>query len=187
VPAYRPCTAPNDTHGAPLAFPSCNPPALASDYLTIGTSSIGSIRADVIPGNPATPANEADVHLATSVTDVRDKVSGADYGGELQASLPIRITDKDNAPSVGGPNRSGTVSDASFEATVPCTPTADPAIGSSCALATTANSVMPGAVKEGNRSIWALDGVSVFDGGNDGLASTTGDNTLFARQGVFVP
>lgn len=186
VPAYRPCTAPNDTHGVPLAFPSCNPPALASDYLTIGTGSIGSIRTDVVPGNPATPANEADVRLAISVTDVLDKTTLADYGGQLQASLPVRITDKDNAPSVGGPNRSGTVSDASFPATVPCTPTADPAIGSSCALVTTANSVMPGAVKEGNRSIWALDGVLVFDGGADGLASTAG-NTLFERQGVFVP
>ena len=27
VPAYEPCTAPNRTHGPPLAFPSCAPPA----------------------------------------------------------------------------------------------------------------------------------------------------------------
>jgi hypothetical protein len=29
--------------------------------------------------------------------------------------------------------------------------------------------------------------VRVYDGGADGLASTTGDNTLFAVQGVFAP
>jgi hypothetical protein len=29
--------------------------------------------------------------------------------------------------------------------------------------------------------------VQVFDGGPDGLAGTTSGNTLFERQGVFVP
>jgi Tol biopolymer transport system component len=187
VVAYRPCAAANDAHGAPLAFPSCAPPVQASDHLTIGAESIGSLRADVVPGNPATPQNEADVQLRVSVTDVRDKASLADYGGQLQASLPVRITDKDNPPAVGGPNRSATVSDTSLPATVPCAPTADAAIGSACTVTTTVNSLMPGAVKEGLRSIWALDGVRVFDGGADGVASTTGDNTLFETQGVFVP
>ena len=36
VPAYAQCTAPNRTHGPPLAFPSCNPPAPGSSLLTIG-------------------------------------------------------------------------------------------------------------------------------------------------------
>ncbi len=187
VIAYRPCAAANDAHGAPLAFPSCNPPVQASDHITIGAESIGSLRADVVPGNPATPQNEADVGLRVSITDVRDKASLADYNGQLQASLPVRITDKDNPPAVGGPNRSGTVSDSSLPATMACAPTADSAIGSACAVTTTVNSLMPGAVKEGLRSIWALDGVRVFDGGADGVASTTGDNTLFETQGVFVP
>ena len=31
VPAYAPCTTPNRVHGPPLAFGSCNPPALAGD------------------------------------------------------------------------------------------------------------------------------------------------------------
>jgi hypothetical protein len=42
-------------------------------------------------------------------------------------------------------------------------------------------------VVEGKRAIWELKAVDVFDGGADGQASTTGDNTLFERQGVFVP
>jgi hypothetical protein len=41
-------------------------------------------------------------------------------------------------------------------------------------------------VKEGVRSAWEMDRVEVYDGGSDGLASTSG-NTLFAVQGLFVP
>ena len=37
VPAYAPCAAPNRTHGPPLAFPSCNPPAQTSAQATVGT------------------------------------------------------------------------------------------------------------------------------------------------------
>jgi hypothetical protein len=29
--------------------------------------------------------------------------------------------------------------------------------------------------------------VKVYDCGSDGLASTTGDNTLFMDEGVFIP
>ncbi len=46
---------------------------------------------------------------------------------------------------------------------------------------------MPGTIKEGKRAIWQIGQVAVFDGGADGLASTGGGNTLFARQGIFVP
>jgi len=41
-------------------------------------------------------------------------------------------------------------------------------------------------VREGERAIWALQKLQVFDGGADGVASTA-PNTLFAVQGVFVP
>ena len=55
-----------------------------------------------------------------------------------------------------------------------------------CSVATSFDAVVPGSAQERKRSIWALDQVEVFDGGNDGLAATT-PNTLFAVQGVFVP
>lgn len=45
---------------------------------------------------------------------------------------------------------------------------------------------MPGVVKETRRSIWMMGQVQVFDGGADGVVSTS-PNTLFAKQGVFVP
>jgi hypothetical protein len=42
-------------------------------------------------------------------------------------------------------------------------------------------------VKEGNRSIWGLGQVEVYDGGADQDADTPADNTPFMKQGVFVP
>jgi hypothetical protein len=47
--------------------------------------------------------------------------------------------------------------------------------------------VLPGVVPQGRRSIWELGPIQVFDGGADGLASSSGDNTLFAEQGLFAP
>ena len=40
---------------------------------------------------------------------------------------------------------------------------------------------------EGDRAIWQLGQVQLFDGGVDGDAETAADNTLFATQGIFVP
>src|SRR3954466_11997378 len=37
VPSFKACAAPNRTHGAPLAFPSCNPPVQTSNFLTVGS------------------------------------------------------------------------------------------------------------------------------------------------------
>ena len=47
--------------------------------------------------------------------------------------------------------------------------------------------LIPGALVEFRRAIWALDQVKVYDGGPDEDAATTGDNSLFAVPGVFVP
>jgi hypothetical protein len=58
--------------------------------------------------------------------------------------------------------------------------------GSACTVSTTANAISPGAIAEGMRAVWEMGQVQVFDGGTDGLAATE-PNTLFAKQGVFVP
>ena len=44
----------------------------------------------------------------------------------------------------------------------------------------------PGVIKESSRAIWQTGQVEVLDGGPDGQVSTN-DNTVFMRQGVFVP
>ena len=190
VPAYAACSASNRTHGPPLAFGSCTPPQQTSTQLTVGTpdangqpaGSLGALRLAVVPGDPVTPADEADVNANLSLTDVRRRGTLADYGGELQAALAVRLTDAANGASQ---NEAATVSGLSFVITVPCAPTAG-AVGSSCSVATSFDAVVPGSAQERKRSIWALDQVKVFDGGGDGVASTT-PNTLFAVQGLFVP
>jgi hypothetical protein len=56
-----------------------------------------------------------------------------------------------------------------------------------CSVSTTANAVVPGALSGGKRTIWEVGQLEVQDGGADGVASTTDDNTPFAREGFFVP
>ena len=60
---------------------------------------------------------------------------------------------------------------------VPCTATDDRRLD----LLTSAETVVPGAVPEFKRSIWALDRVEVFDGGPDSDADTLNDNSLFCQ------
>jgi acyl-homoserine-lactone acylase len=183
--AYKPCTAPNRTHGAPLAVGSCSPPQQASSQLTVGTldsnrkaaNSVGSVRLDVAGGDPA------DVLIAVGMTDVRRKTGLADYSGELQAKLPLRITDRRNGDSLNEP---ATAAELDFAVTVPCVGTSDTSTGGACAVSTSAGAVMPGSVTAGARTIWQLGQIQVFDGGPDGDAETAG-NTLFADQGIFIP
>ncbi len=131
MPAYRACSAPDREHGPPLAFGSCNPPEPRSDHLTVGTpdangnaaASVGMMKFGVFPGNPSTRADEADVNVTFSLTDVRRSSDEADYTGQLQAVTTVRITDRDNDPSAGGGDDPATVSDFPFPATVPCVAT----------------------------------------------------------------
>ncbi len=190
VPAFRPCAAPNRTHGPPLAHPSCSPPVLESTHLTVGSpdanakvaNSSGSARYQAVVGVPG-GVDDSDVAFALSLTDVRRGDTLADYTGQLQATTTVRITDKLSGPSG---TESATGSEIGFPVTVPCTATGDAAIGSTCSITTTFDAVTPGAVAEGKRAIWQFDKLLVNDGGSDGVVSTT-PNTLFATQGIFVP
>jgi dipeptidyl aminopeptidase/acylaminoacyl peptidase len=193
VPAYAQCITPNRTHGSPLAFGSCNPPVPASGRLTVGTPDANGLRAKSVgfvllnarAGDPSTPADEADVRITTSVTDVRFASNPSwDYAGDLATALTLRLTDRQPVADGDEPL---TTPDFSFPVAVPCTPTADTTIGSQCSLTTTADTVLPGMVPEGLRSIWALDKVRVLDGGDDGDATTSDDPLPFMTQGVFVP
>ena len=191
VPSYEPCTAPDSTHGPPLAHPACRSHAQASRFVTVGTGdangrpalSVGNLRLGVIAGDRATPANDADYSISHSLNDVRSQDDLSDYTGELRAELGARITDKFNGPSA---TEAATVSDWTFPITVPCTATSGPD-GSVCNLTTSANTLVPGAVTESKRAVWELKRVAVYDGGQDSDADTVEDNTLFATQGIFVP
>ena len=188
VPAYKPCTTANGTHGAPLTSTSCNPPVQSSDYLTVGSpdangnpaNSSGFVQLKSVGENPIDPTNgdQADVLITASITDVRRKASPFPlYNGQLRGLLTLRITDRTNGPNLGD---SATVSDAPFPFTIGCS-------SGNCNVSTSADTLMAGAALEAKRSIWATPKVEVFDGGADDTASTTGDNTLFAVQGLFAP
>ncbi len=119
-----------------------------------------------------------------SLTDVRNAAGLTDYTGQLLADTTIRVTDQDNGGAGGEDPATG--AEFPFPVTVPCVATGDPATGGTCAISTSLDAVTPGAIPEGKRAIWQLGAVTVFDGGGDGLAAT-GPNTVFAKQGVFVP
>jgi hypothetical protein len=203
VPAYEACEAPNTEHGSPLSFGSCAPPVQSSANVTVGTPDaneeaarfVGRARLTPLRGDP-TPGDDADVRMTVSVSDVRCRVGGiggcdaplADYSASLRGTFDLTITDKDNG---GSGVESATVKTIPFwqpaiPLTVPCVPTPDPAVGSSCALATTAEAIAGNVAREGKRATWAIGRIQLWDAGEDGNLSTD-DNTLFATQGLFVP
>jgi hypothetical protein len=208
VPGYDQCTAPNRVHGPPLAEASCNPPAPSSSTLTVGTpdsngalvQSVSYLRMAVIVGNPFTPTDEADVGVQFESTDVRcagtnaacPSGQGSDYTGKLLARAPVRITDRANGP---GGNENGTMLDTLLEMPVTCVVTASSTIGARCALNTTLEALIPGALREGKRAIWQLGQATVQDAGPNGTGYGSGcpancgdgDERTFLRQGIFVP
>jgi hypothetical protein len=193
VPAFDPCTSANATHGSPLAVSSCSPPVQSSHFLTVGTPDLngkapafaGNMQLKALGESPINPNNgdQGDIGIAMSFTDVRKQSDLSDYTGELRALLTLRITDRYNGPALEDP---ATTSDTPFAVSVPCAATAGPE-GATCSVSTTADAVMGGVVREGVRSVWGLGQVQIYDGGSDGDADTTADNTLFSVQGAFAP
>jgi hypothetical protein len=206
VPAFKQCAAPNRTHGPPLAFPSCHPPAPGSNFVTVGTpdadgapaKSHGFVNVAVRAVSGA-PSDQSEIVITSRITDVRCKAGtstcgnanttgGADYTGELQANATIRITDHYNATSPGGGPDAATVVDIPFPINIPCVNTSDPEVGSLCDVAFAPQPLSP--VNDtwfnGKRVVIEMSKFEVSDGGSDGVVSTT-PNTLFLRQGIFVP
>jgi hypothetical protein len=191
VPAYERCVDGDARHGPPLAFPSCTSPRPTSSRLTVGTpdangklaQSVGAVVLRTRVGDPATTADEADVALDASLTDVRNASSLSDYAGALELGLDMRITDRQSGTSGADP---ATVEDVALSIAVPCAATPDSADGAACRVTTSLDAVVPGSVREGARAIWELERISASDGGDDGSAATH-DGSLFATQGLFVP
>jgi hypothetical protein len=198
VPAFKACTTPNRTHGAPLAFPSCNPPVQASNFLTVGTpdangAGANSIAFILLRVDPTPPE---DVLITSQGTDIRclpatsaavcnsaNTAAGPDYSGQVQGNALIRISDHYNGV---GLNEAATVVDIPFPVNGQCANTVATTIGGTCTTNTTANAVVPGAVKDNQRGIVEVGQLSINDGGADGQISTA-DNTLFGVQGIFIP
>jgi hypothetical protein len=159
--------------------------------LTVGTpdsnghaaNSTGFARLSVMPGDPGTPADETDVGLEFSMTDVRHAGDLSDYTAELLLSAEVRVTDRQNGAAG---DEAATVVDFPFPVVVPCASTASTSIGGTCSLSSSFDAVLPGVAAESKRAVWQLGTLEVHDGGPDGDPRTQ-PNRLFARQGVFVP
>ena len=115
--------------------------------------------------------------MQVQITDVREQGTLADYAGEIRPRTIVRLTDRT------GP---ATVSDLGFSLDTQCTPTPATNVGSTCSITTSLDTLIPGAIVEGRRSLLELSQVEVTDGGTDGDTGTQ-PNSVFLRQGVFVP
>jgi hypothetical protein len=198
VPSFKACTAPNRTHGAPLAFPSCNPPVQTSNFLTVGSPDANGAGANSVAFIllKVKTTSPEDVLIDSVGTDIRCKAAtsptvcnsanaadGPDYSGEVQGNAIIRISDHYNGP---GLNEAATVQDIPFPVNTPCANTTATTEGGRCAITTSANAVVPGAVKDAQRGVVEIGQLQINDGGADGAVATA-DNTLFGVQGVFIP
>jgi hypothetical protein len=207
VPAYAQCAAANRTHGPPLAFASCNPPAQTSAQATVGTpdafgggaNSVSYLRLAYLPctGGNCFPAYD-DMGIDIALNDVRCVPAGgrcgtanasgaADYSGEMRFSFTVRLTDHENATPSGGGTEAATVQDFAIDLSANCVQSGLTSAGSTCNLDTTMNAVIPGAAYGDFRAVWALHAVRIDDGGADGDGDTTANNTVYLRPGIFIP
>jgi Tol biopolymer transport system component len=193
VPVFRECSAaagnpPNTTHGPPQALSACTPPQhLAGSVARVGPQFEGDAQITVLVGDPQTPADEADDIFTGGLTDVQD-AGGADYdpsasGSDLTLLTRWRITDTFNGLAQ---TEGGTVVDFDFSVPFKCTATANPNVGSNCNIAATADTLTPGAIKEGDEQVVQVFRVRVSDAGADNTAGNS-DDRLFLQQGVFNP
>jgi hypothetical protein len=193
VPVSRQCgtagNPANGQHSPPLGTPSCNPPVALGVAHFGPQASSGTTFISVVPGNQSTAANEADVNYAVNLSDIRNgSASGSDYdpnpsGADITFLHRWRITDLQNGP--GGGTDAGTTTDLDFGVPVTCAATGGPE-GSSCNANTSANAVMPGAIKEGQRMNVQVFRTRVNDSGSNGIRGD-GDDSLFGQQGVYIP
>jgi hypothetical protein len=200
VPAFKQCTAPNRTHGAPLAFPSCAPPVPESNSVTVGTpdsNGAGANSTGFVQFSVGPPSFNGEVKVHASVTDVRcrpgtsasvcssaNAADGPDYSGELQADATIRISDHYNGPNL---DEAATVQDIPTPIRMVCANTADTSTGGVCNDTVATTCPLPeGCSMAGRRAVIEFGQIRVDDGGPDGSVAST-PNTTFLRQGVFIP
>jgi hypothetical protein len=195
VPVFRQCGTGGNTvnalHAPPLAVGSCTPPAPRSSVARVGSESVGSVQLTVVPGD-FDPGNgdQADVTIAASLSDVLT-TAGADYapdpsGADVTLAYAIRNTDLDNCTGCATPSESpGTAADLDFSVPINCAPRPGPA-GSTCAVNTTADSVVANAIHEQKQTISQVFRLRLNDAGVNGVRGD-GDDRVFAQQGLFVP
>ena len=132
------------------------------------------MRLDVVAQTP--PASGWDAHVSAKVTDVKRISDSADALGALDLTLVPQITDDANGPLelLNGTTVKPGYYDNPLHVDVPCTATADPALGSTCSVQTTFSALTG---LSGERAVVELDQATVYDGGDDGYTDTRDDNS----------
>jgi dienelactone hydrolase len=192
VPAYRQCgtgaNPGNGEHAAPLSTGSCTPPhPLGAAHF--GVRAVGTASLEVVPGDLATLADEADMSITAEVTDVRaGDANGSDYnpsavGADMTLAERVRITDYASGPSQA---EAGTATDLDFTVPVDCADTADTSLGATCSVTTSADSVVPGSISEARRTAVQVFRLRLEDSGPNGTRGDA-DDALFAQQGIYAP
>lgn len=188
----------NSSHGPPLAFNSCNPPAFVpGTQARTGVQGTGTADITVVPGDTdPTNGDQADVTLVGSSTDVRQgSATGPDYnpnptGHDLTALAKIRISDHFNnttgQPCNATTSCPATVIDTDFPVNVSCTVTADPSIGSTCNVNTSADQTVPDVTKENKQAVVQIFRVRIKDSGTNAVPGDADDRDAF-MQGIYIP
>jgi hypothetical protein len=97
-------------------------------------------------------------------------------------SATIRISDHYNGPNL---DEAATVVDIPFPVTANCQNTADTSTGGICSQPP-ASCLGCFPTPDGNRQVVEISQIEVMDGGPEGFGGDD-NNTVFMRQGIFIP
>ena len=133
-----------------------------------GARALGRVRAHEGPAGAPGPPDDSDVTIRLSLTNVMRAADLSEYTGELRGELTVRRTDRE--PGLGRLDLDGLPirlhgavrAHAGLEPRRLHLQSPRPASTRSC----------PGAIKDADRTIWALDKLRVYDGGPDEDADT---------------
>jgi hypothetical protein len=191
VPVFKQCgtggNPANGKHAPPFGVGSCGP-ATSATAAHVGAQSTGSASVGAVPGNLTTAADEADVSVTATITDVRaGNPTGADYnpnpsGPDLTLAVKLRLTDLFNGSSQADP---ATATDFDLVVPVDCVNTAG-SDGATCSTNTSTDALTPGFVGENHRTMLQGFRLRVNDAGIDGIRGNS-DDKLFEQEGFFAP
>jgi hypothetical protein len=170
-----------------------------SSFLTVGTPDANGAGANASgfvllkvkatsPPDLLTTVTISDVRCrpgtGASVCNGANAAGGPDYSGQVESNATIRVSDHYNGPNL---NEAATIQDIPFPISMPCTNTADTSVGATCSVTTCATCIGPPRNDiGGQRSLVEITQFQVNDGGADGSVFSN-DNTLFMKEGLFIP
>jgi hypothetical protein len=149
-------------------------------------------------GLPTAP-EDSDMEVRLLVNDVHCRAAnaacpggaGSDYVGPLLMRATMQVTDRLNGPAT---NESATVEPFDLEIPVDCVAVSGNE-GSRCSVTTTVEAFYPGAILDSKRAMWEDGGATIVDPGPNGTGFGAGcpatcgdgDESVFMRQGIYIP